>query len=169
MAYPVFFGIIWLMFTMTFTLSEPVAEWLIGVFEMLSDWAWDLLVGIGTPDFLVGFLVDGIIAGVGAVLEFAPPIFLLFLVISVLEDVGYMARAALLSDRFMRSVGLHGKAFIPMILGFGCNVTGILATRTLENPKDRLISIMVNPLISCAGRLPVYVLFAAALLKSGRV
>ena len=165
MAYPVFFGIIWLMFTMTFTLSEPVAEWLIGVFEMLSDWAWDLLVGIGTPDFLVGFLVDGIIAGVGAVLEFAPPIFLLFFVISVLEDVGYMARAALLSDRFMRSVGLHGKAFIPMILGFGCNVTGILATRNLENPKDRLISIMVNPLISCAGRLPVYVLFAAALFE----
>ena len=165
LAYPVFFGIIWLMFAITFTLSEPVAEWLIGAFEIVSDWTRELLVGIGTPELLVGFLVDGIVAGVGAVLEFAPPIFLLFLVISVLEDVGYMARAALLSDRLMRSVGLHGQAFIPMILGFGCNVTGILATRSLENPRDRLISIMVNPLISCAGRLPVYVLFAAALFE----
>ena len=120
-----------------------------GVFEMLSDWVEGLLTGMGAPELLVGFLVDGILAGVGAVLEFAPPIFLLFLVISVLEDVGYMARAALLSDRFMQSVGLHGKAFIPMILGFGCNVTGILAARNLENPKDRLITIMVNPLMSC--------------------
>ncbi|MGI6566017.1 MAG: ferrous iron transport protein B [Limnochordia bacterium] len=168
LAYPVFFGIIWLMFTATFTLSGPVADWLIGVFDTGSDWIRELLAGIGTPELLVGFLVDGIIGGVGAVLEFAPPIFLLFLVISILEDVGYMARAALLSDRLMRSVGLHGRAFIPMILGFGCNVTGILATRSLDNPKDRLISIMVNPLISCAGRLPVYVLFAAALFEERR-
>ncbi|NLA58275.1 MAG: ferrous iron transport protein B [Firmicutes bacterium] len=165
LAYPVFFGIIWLMFNITFTVSEPIAQWFGGAFELLSDWVRGILVGIGTPQLLVGFLVDGIMAGVGAVLEFAPPIFLLFLVISILEDVGYMARAALLSDRFMRSVGLHGKAFIPMILGFGCNVTGILATRNLDNPKDRLISIMVNPLISCAGRLPVYVLFAAAFFE----
>ncbi len=165
LAYPVFFGIIWLMFNITFTVSAPIAEWFMGVFEMLSDWVEGLLTGMGAPELLVGFLVDGILAGVGAVLEFAPPIFLLFLVISVLEDVGYMARAALLSDRFMQSVGLHGKAFIPMILGFGCNVTGILAARNLENPKDRLITIMVNPLMSCAGRLPVYVLFAAAFFE----
>ena len=126
-------------------------------------------MGIGVPLLLVDFLVDGIISGVGAVLEFAPPIFLLFLVISILEDIGYMARAALLSDRLMRAVGLHGKAFIPMILGFGCNVTGILATRSLDSPRDRLISILINPLISCAGRLPVYVLFATAFSKRNEV
>jgi len=90
------------------------------------------------------------------------------LMISLLEDVGYMARAAVLSNRLMRSVGLHGKAFIPMILGFGCNVTGILATRSLDSKRDRLISILVNPLISCAARLPVYVLFATAFFESRR-
>jgi ferrous iron transport protein B len=168
LAYPIFFGVIWLMFKITFTLSEPIAEWFVTLFDMFGSIVRNLLMGIGVPLVLVDFLVDGIISGVGAVLEFAPPIFLLFLVISILEDIGYMARAALLSDRLMRSVGLHGKAFIPMILGFGCNVTGILATRSLDSPRDRLISILINPLISCAGRLPVYVLFATAFFKEKR-
>jgi ferrous iron transport protein B len=168
LAYPIFFGVIWMMFKVTFTLSEPVAEWFVALFDIFGSTIRTLLMGLDTPQMLVDFLVDGIIAGLGAVLEFAPPIFLLFFVISVLEDVGYMARAALLSDRFMRGVGLHGKAFIPMILGFGCNVTGILATRSLDSPRDRLISILVNPLISCAGRLPIYVLFATAFFKEKR-
>ena len=122
----------------------------------------------GAPEVVVAFLVDGIIAGLGALLEFAPPIFLLFFAISFLEDIGYMARAALISDRLMDAVGLHGKAFIPMILGFGCNVTGILAARSLDSRRDRLVSILVNPLISCSARLPVYVLFASAFFPRRR-
>lgn len=168
LAYPIFIGVIWLMFKVTFTLSEPVAEWFVTLFEILGSMIRTLLMGLGTPELLVDFVVDGIVAGLGAVLEFAPPIFLLFLVISILEDIGYMARAALLSDRLMRAIGLHGKAFIPMILGFGCNVTGILATRSLDSPRDRLISILINPLISCAGRLPIYVLFATAFFSEHR-
>ena len=168
LAYPIFLGVIWMMFKITFTLSEPIAELLVSFFSLVGTWVGDLLTALGSPLMLTDFVVDGIIAGVGAVLEFAPPIFLLFMVIALLEDIGYMARAALLSDRLMRAVGLHGKAFIPMILGFGCNVTGILATRSLDSPRDRLISILINPLISCAGRLPVYVLFATAFFGEKR-
>lgn len=168
LAYPIFFGVIWMMFKVTFTLSEPIADWLAMVTGSFGSAVRVMLQGQGAPQVFADFVVDGIIAGLGAVLEFAPPIFLLFFVISILEDIGYMARAALLSDRFMRSVGLHGKAFIPMILGFGCNVTGILATRSLDSPRDRLISILINPLISCAGRLPIYVLFATAFFKERR-
>lgn len=168
LAYPIFLGVIWMMFRFTFTLSQPLADWFVTLFEALGTIVRTVLTGHGVPQMLVDFLVEGIIAGLGAVLEFAPPIFLLFFVISILEDIGYMARAALLSDRLMQAVGLHGRAFVPMILGFGCNVTGILATRSLDSPRDRLISILVNPLISCAGRLPIYVLFATAFFKGKR-
>ncbi|NMB24401.1 MAG: ferrous iron transport protein B [Firmicutes bacterium] len=168
LAYPIFLGVIWMMFKLTFTLSEPIADLFLDFFDLVGEQVASLLTRIGTPTMLNDFIVDGVIAGVGAVLEFAPPIFMLFMVIALLEDVGYMARAAFLSDRLMRAVGLHGKAFIPMILGFGCNVTGILATRSLDSPRDRLISIMINPLISCAGRLPVYVLFATAFFGERR-
>ena len=111
---------------------------------------------------LVSFVVDGIIGGVGSVLVFIPPIFLLFLALSFLEDSGYMARAAYIMDRFMHFLGLHGKSFLPLLIGFGCNVPAIMATRTLESKQDRLITILINPLMSCAARLPVYVLFAGA-------
>ncbi|NLK09196.1 MAG: ferrous iron transport protein B [Firmicutes bacterium] len=168
LAYPIFLGIIWLMFHITFTFSQPIANSFAEFFAFIGAYVNNLLSSVGTPAVFNDFVVNGIIAGVGAVLEFAPPIFLLFMVITILEDVGYMARAASLSDRLMRAVGLHGGAFIPMILGFGCNVTGILAARGLDDPRDRLISIMVNPLISCAGRLPVYVLFAAAFFTEKR-
>ncbi|HOK71163.1 MAG TPA: nucleoside recognition domain-containing protein, partial [Bacillota bacterium] len=114
-----------------------------GLFATFGTWLAGSLEAAGTPNIVIGLLVEGVVGGLGAVLEFAPPIFMLFLMISLLEDVGYMARAALLSDRLMRSVGLHGKAFIPMILGFGCNVTGILATRSLDSKRDRLISILI--------------------------
>ena len=168
LAYPIFFVVVWLMFQITFTLSEPIADALSGLFATFGTWLAGSLEAAGTPNIVIGLLVEGVVGGLGAVLEFAPPIFMLFLMISLLEDVGYMARAAVLSDRLMRSVGLHGKAFIPMILGFGCNVTGILATRSLDSKRDRLISILVNPLISCAARLPVYVLFATAFFESRR-
>ena len=168
LAYPIFFGVIWAIFQITFTLSEPLTEAAGSLIELVGSAVGDFLTGMGLPDLITGLVADGILGGVGAVLEFAPPIFMLFLMISLLEDVGYMARAALLSDRLMRAIGLHGKAFIPMILGFGCNVTGILATRTLDSRRDRLITILVNPLMSCAARLPVYVLFATAFFTSHR-
>lgn len=168
LAYPIFFAVIWTMFQVTFTLSEPLSDALASLIDLAGSALANVLTGIGLPAMVTGLLVDGILGGLGAVLEFAPPIFMLFLMISLLEDVGYMARAALLSDRLMRSIGLHGKASIPMILGFGCNVTGILATRTLDSKRDRLITILINPFMSCAARLPVYVLFATAFFADHR-
>ena len=159
---PIFLVAMWAVFEFTFALGNPLSDWI----EMFFDWlgevtaAW--LLSIAAPDILISFIRDGIIAGVGSVLVFIPPIFLLFFAISVLEDSGYMARAAYVMDRFMTALGLHGKSFIPMLIGFGCNVPGIMATRTLENKEDRLVTILVNPLMSCAARLPVYVLFAGA-------
>ncbi|RLI93179.1 MAG: ferrous iron transport protein B, partial [Candidatus Altiarchaeales archaeon] len=105
---------------------------------------------------------DGIISGVGSVLVFIPFIFMLFFIIAILEDCGYMARAAFVMDKAMHKIGLHGKSFIPLLLGFGCNVPGIMATRVLENEKDRIQTILINPFMSCSARLPVYVLFTAA-------
>lgn len=167
LSYPIFFGVILLVFQFTFVLSEPMAGWLSNSAGALGDWTSHALLA-NMPPIITGFLVDGVLAGLGAVLEFIPPIFLLFFAISLLEDVGYMARAALIADGFMKIVGLHGKAFIPMILGFGCNVTGILATRSLDTRRDRLVTILVNPLISCSARLPVYVLFATAFFPQKR-
>jgi ferrous iron transport protein B len=167
LSYPIFFAVIFLMFQFTFTLSEPMAGWLSDAANALGIWITHVLPA-STPPIITAFFVDGVLAGLGAVLEFIPPIFLLFFAISLLEDIGYMARAALISDGFMKTVGLHGKAFIPMILGFGCNVTGILATRSLDNQRDRLVSILVNPLMSCSARLPVYVLFATAFFAEKR-
>ena len=115
-----------------------------------------------TPAWLVSLLVDGILAGVGGVLIFLPVLLILYFCLAVLEDSGYMARAAFVMDRLMQLLGLHGKSFIPLIVGFGCNVPGILATRTLENRRDRVLTGLLVPLMSCAARLPVYVIFAAA-------
>jgi ferrous iron transport protein B len=114
------------------------------------------------PGLLTDLLVDGVIAGVGGVLVFLPQIILLFFFISILEDTGYMARAAFLMDRLMRGVGLHGKAFVPLLSSFACAIPGIMATRTIENPKDRFATILIAPLMSCSARLPVYTLMIAA-------
>ena len=113
------------------------------------------------PGDLHSLLVDGVIAGVGAVIVFLPQICLLFFFIGFLEDTGYMARAAFLMDRLMSKVGLHGKSFIPMLSSFACAIPGIMATRTIETPKDRLVTILVAPLMSCSARLPVYTLLIA--------
>jgi len=121
-----------------------------------------LLHSIGTPDFLIALLADGIGAGIQTVATFIPVIFFLFLMLSLLEDSGYMSRAAFIMDRFMRWIGLPGKAFVPMLVGFGCTVPAILATRTLDSRKDRIMTIFMSPLMSCGARLPVYALFAAA-------
>lgn len=156
---PIFAGLMFIMFQSTFTLSGPLTDWLGELFAGVGQFIAPLLTKMGSSPLLISFLVDGVIAGLGTVLGFAPPIMILFLFMSILEDSGYMARAAYVMDRVMQSVGLHGKSFISFLMGFGCNITGIMATRTLDSKKDRLIAILINPFMSCMARLPIYVLF----------
>lgn len=159
---PIFLAIMYAVFTMTFRLGDPLVGWIEIFFEWFGSFVETGLERIASPQILSSLLVDGIIGGVGSVLVFIPNIFLLFIAISILEDSGYLARAAYIVDRFMHSLGLHGKSFIPLLMGFGCNVPAIMATRILDNRKDRLITTLINPLMSCSARLPVYVLFAGA-------
>lgn len=155
---PIFFGIMWLLFNIVFTVGAYPQEWLEEGVGLIGS-----LLGNSLPDGeLKSLLVDGIIGGVGSVIVFLPNILLLFLGIALLEDSGYMARAAFVIDRVMRAVGLHGKSFIPLLLGFGCSVPAIMGTRTLENPRDRMVTILIAPLMSCSARLPVYTLLTAA-------
>ncbi|WP_126940964.1 ferrous iron transport protein B [Veillonella sp. CNR 79/14] len=155
---PIFLLIMWVMFYLVITLAETPQHWIEDGFKMLTDY-----LGANIEDELLKSLInDGIIGGVGAVISFIPNIVLLFVCISFLEDTGYMARAAFVIDRVMRGVGLHGKSFIPMLLGFGCNVPSIMGARILDNPRDRMITILVSPFMSCSARLPVYTLLAAA-------
>ena len=155
---PIFLALMWVMFTAVIDLGAYPQDWLDAGFGMLGDWLSDVI----QDEQLKSLVVDGIVGGVGSVLSFVPLIVLLYFFISLLEDTGYMARAAFLIDRIMRALGLHGKSFIPMILGFGCNVPGIMAARTLDNEKDRLVTIIACPFISCGARLPVYTLLIAA-------
>lgn len=150
-----------------FALTMNVGGVFVGLFEKVCGMIFvegfgDLLAIVGTPGWLVVFLADGIGGGIQTVATFVPPIFFIFLCLAVLEDSGYMARAAFIMDRLLRAVGLPGKAFIPMLVGFGCNVPAILATRTLENRRDRILTVLMNPFMSCGARLPVYALFVAA-------
>ena len=163
---PIFLLTMWMVFQFTFKLGDPLTGLIEGLFERLGELMGAWLEGLGAPKLLSSLLVDGVINGVGSVLVFVPNIFLLFLAISILEDSGYMARAAYIMDRFMHAFGLHGKSFIPLLLGFGCNVPAIMATRTLESKRDRLITILIIPLMSCSARLPIYVLFASAFFSS---
>ncbi len=159
LGFPIFLVIMYLMFQITFTVAAPFQDWIDEGFGILGE-----MVAAALGDgMLTSFIVDGIIGGVGGVLVFLPQIILLFLIISFLEDSGYLARAAFVMDKVMHSlVGLHGKAFIPMILGFGCGIPGIMATRTMENEKDRLITMLIVPFMSCTARLPVYLLLVGA-------
>jgi ferrous iron transport protein B len=157
---PIFLAAMWLLFKLTFDLSAPFGDWIDAMTNgPFKRWAAALLGGIGAPDWTVSLVNDGVIAGVGFVLVFVPVIFAMMFFITFLEGSGYMARAAFVMDRAMHAIGLHGKSFIPMLLGFGCNVPGIYATRTLENPKDKILTALLIPLMSCGARLPVYVLF----------
>lgn len=161
---PIFIGIFFLMFKLSFDwLGTPLSNGLnVLISGPISTGAAHLLTSMGAIPFLRSLIVDGIIAGVGGVLTFIPQIFVLFACISILEDSGYMARAALVTDRLMQLIGLNGKAFIPLIIGFGCNVTGIMATRTIEQPKERLVTTLITPFMSCSARLPIYSLFVTA-------
>jgi ferrous iron transport protein B len=157
---PIFAAAMWLLFKLTFDLSSPFGDW---IHEMTGGpfkrWVAAILGSINAPDWTVSLVNDGVIAGVGSVLVFVPVIFAMMFFITFLEGSGYMARAAFVMDRAMHAIGLHGKSFIPMLLGFGCNVPGIYATRTLENQKDKILTALLIPLMSCGARLPVYVLF----------
>jgi ferrous iron transport protein B len=160
---PLFLALMYLVFQFVFTASVPFMDWIDEFFGWLGGYA----AGI-SPEWLGSLLADGIIGGLGSVLIFIPPIFLLFIAISVLEDSGYMARAAFVMDRLMHKIGLHGRSFIPMILGFGCNIPGIMACRTIENPKDRLTTMLINPFMLCGARLPIFILLVGAFFASNQ-
>jgi ferrous iron transport protein B len=155
---PLFLGMMWLLFQLTFTLGTPPMEWIEAGFTALGGWLNEVMA----EGLLRSLLVDGIIAGVGGVIVFLPNILLLFLGIAFLESTGYMARAAFVMDKVMHQAGLHGKSFVPMLIGFGCTVPALMASRTLENPRDRLVTMLVTPLMSCGARLPVYTLLIGA-------
>ena len=158
LAFPIFFFLLYLVFDGTFVIGEYPMKWIEWIVEKFSAFVASTMA----DGWLKDMIVDGIIGGVGSVLVFLPNILLLYLFISLLEDSGYMARAAFIMDRLMHRIGLHGKSFIPMIMGFGCNVPAIMATRTIESHKSRLITMLIIPLMSCAGRMPVYILIAGA-------
>lgn len=160
---PLFLATMYGVFQFVFSLSAPLMDWTEGLFGWLGGYASGV-----SPEWLGSLLADGILGGVGAVLVFIPPIFLLFIAIAILEDCGYMARAAFVMDRVMHKIGLHGRSCIPMILGFGCNVPGIMACRTIENPRDRLTTILINPFMSCGARLPIFVLLAGAFFTANQ-
>ncbi len=162
---PIFLIIMWVVFQVTFTIGAPFQDLLDAGFTALGD---AVTAGMG-ENMISSLLVEGVIGGVGSVLSFVPQIILLFLLLSLLEDSGYLARAAFVMDRVMHKVlGLHGKAFIPMILGFGCGVPGIMATRTMEHEEDRLVSMMLIPFMSCTARLPVYLMFVGIFFASNQ-
>jgi ferrous iron transport protein B len=160
---PIFLAAMWLVFKFTFDVSTPFADWVdtmtAGPFKR---WAVAILGFIHAPAWTASLVTDGIIAGVGFVLVFVPVIFAMMFFITFLEGSGYMARAAFVMDRAMHAIGLHGKSFIPMLLGFGCNVPAVYATRVLENPRDKALTSLLIPLMSCGARLPVYVVFIGA-------
>ena len=162
LAFPIFILLLYVIFEGTFTIGDYPMRWIEWLVEKFSDF-----VSAYMPEgMLKDMVVDGIIGGVGSVLVFLPNILILYLFISLLEDSGYMARAAFIMDRLMHKIGLHGKSFIPMIMGFGCNVPAIMATRTIENRKSRLITMLIIPMMSCAGRLPIYILLVGAFFPS---
>ena len=164
---PLFLAAMWLVFKFTFDMSAPFAAWLDGVINgPLTRWIGAATTFLHGPAWLVSLMTKGVIGGVGSVLVFIPVIFAMMFFITFLEGSGYMARAAFVMDRAMHSMGLHGRSFIPMLLGFGCNVPAIYATRTLENPRDKALTAILIPLMSCGARLPVYVLFVGAFFSS---
>lgn len=156
--FPIFFVLLFLIFYITFQLGSYPMDWIDWLVAKISEF-----VSYTMPDGLLkDMIVDGAISGVGAVIVFLPNILILYFFISILEDSGYMARAAFIMDKLMHRMGLHGKSFIPMVMGFGCNVPAIMATRTIENPKSRLITMLITPFMSCSARIPIYVVLVSA-------
>ncbi|MBN2237148.1 MAG: ferrous iron transport protein B [Bacteroidales bacterium] len=157
-AFPIFLGFMWLMFYTTFHVGAYPMNWIDSGVAFLSNFIANSM----NDGMLKDLLVDGIIGGVGGVIVFLPNILILFFFISLMEDTGYMARVAFIMDKLMHNIGLHGRSFIPLLMGFGCNVPAIMSTRTIENHNDRLLTMLINPFMSCSARLPVYILIIAA-------
>lgn len=158
LGFPIFFLILLLMFTATFVIGQYPMDWIDAGVAWLGDF-----ISQNMPDGPVkAMLVDGVIGGVGAVIVFLPQILILYFFISYMEDSGYMARAAFIMDRLMHKMGLHGKSFIPLIMGFGCNVPAVMSTRTIESQRSRLITMLILPLMSCSARLPIYVMITGS-------
>lgn len=168
-AIPIFLVIMYLVFYMAF---GPVGGFIKGYFEAGIEWVIvsiaNLLVSLNVSDIVYGLVVDGILGGVGAVLSFLPEISILFLMLSLLDSSGYMSRAAFIMDRLFRRFGISGRSFIPMLMGFGCSVPAIMATRTLENEKERRLTMFIIPFMSCGAKFPVYAIFAAAFFSSNQ-
>ncbi len=159
---PVFVFFMWLSFYTTFKIGEYPKHWI----ELGVDWLSHTLDAQMQEGYLKDLLIQGIIGGVGGVIVFLPNILLLFLFISLMEDTGYLARAVFIMDKLMHRIGLHGKSFIPLIMGFGCNVPAIMSTRIIESRRDRILTMLINPFMSCSARLPVYILFISAFFVS---
>ncbi|OYT10699.1 MAG: ferrous iron transport protein B [Bacteroidetes bacterium 4572_112] len=157
-SFPLFIFLMWIMFQATFFVGSYPQSWIESGVGLLSDF----ISGLMSPGLIRDLLVDGIIGGVGSVISFLPNILILFFFISIMEDTGYMARVAFIVDKIMHKVGLHGRSFIPLLMGFGCNVPAIMATRTIEGRNDRLVTMLINPFMSCSARLPVYVVIISA-------
>jgi ferrous iron transport protein B len=158
LGFPIFIFFIWAMFQLTFSIGAYPMEWI----ESGVSWISTALDGLMAESLIKNLLLNGIVAGVGSVIVFLPNILILFFCISLFEDTGYMARAAFLMDKIMHLIGLHGKSFIPMLMGFGCNVPAIMSARTLESEKDRILTILITPFMSCSARLPIYIVLAGA-------
>lgn len=168
MGIPIFLAAMYLMFMVTINIGGAFIDFFdIFAGTIFVDGFGELLGAVGAPQWLTAIAAGGVGGGIQTIATFIPPIGFMFLCLCFLEDSGYMARAAFVMDRFMRTIGLPGKAFVPMLVGFGCNVPAIMATRTLENQRDRTLTIMMNPFMSCGARLPVYALFAAAFFPVG--
>jgi len=160
---PIFFSVMYVVFRLVIDVSAPFLDWTDAVINgPIAGWLSSLLELLQAPSWLDSLVIDGIVSGVGGVLVFVPGLLILYFFLALLEDSGYMSRAAFVMDRFMRVVGLHGKSFIPMILGFGCAVPAIYATRTIASRRDRILTALLVPLMSCSARLPVYVVFGLA-------
>lgn len=155
---PIFFGILFLMFETTFVLGQYPMDWI----DKVVEWIGDFTCRHMSDGPLKDMLVDGVIGGVGAVIVFLPQILILYFFISLMEDSGYMARAAFIMDKLMHKMGLHGKSFIPLVMGFGCNVPAVMATRTIESRRSRIITMLILPFMSCSARLPIYIMIAGA-------
>ncbi len=160
--FPIFMFIMWVMFTTTFVLGAYPMDWIEAGIGVISDFLQNTM----NDGVLKDLIIDGVIGGVGGVVVFLPNIVILYLFISFMEDSGYMARAAFIMDKVMHGMGLHGKSFIPLVMGFGCNVPAIIASRTIESRSSRLITILINPFMSCSARLPVYLLLIGAFFPS---
>ena len=164
LGFPILLVVLYVVFTFTFSVGAYPQEWISSGIDLLCAWLTDTL----PAGWLTSLFVDGIVQGVGTVLSFLPNIVILFFCLSIMEDTGYMARASFLMDKVMHTVGLHGRSFIPMLMGFGCNVPAIMAARSIENTKDRTLTMLMIPFMSCSARIPVYMLFVSAFFPGNK-